>query len=172
MRKWLESAKGICYAPPLLVSVTSEDDTATGKWFRLGSLGNRTEGWCDWLLTHTFEQVAKPVSCPKSKAGPDFCQDWHCLRPPERAASVTPIIPIDLPTILRTCTTDPEHARFNLDPLYPEQKRLVWIFRVQNALIKDHNAIFEPITALLFMAMMQISGAIMSLAEDIDSNFE
>jgi hypothetical protein len=53
-----------------------------------------------------------------------------------------------------------------------DKGRAAWIFQVGRDLIANHNDIFNFRTALLILAMIQISGAAVSLAEDFERNFE
>jgi hypothetical protein len=59
-----------------------------------------------------------------------------------------------------------------LEPRFPGESRLAWLFEVPPELVAEHNDIFNPRSSLLFMALMQISGAVMSLAGDVVRNFE
>jgi hypothetical protein len=53
-----------------------------------------------------------------------------------------------------------------------EQSNLVWVFQVPPRISKDHSDIFNPRCSLLMLGLMQISGAVMSLAWDWKDNFE
>ena len=181
---------GVDYAPPLLVSVTSSADDYTGvTWRRAQALqqvitregfarmlfggydGLYTDGHDPALRTHDFTALSVAPQCPP-KPGPDYEQDWHCLRFPVPRSQPTPSFAIDLPEISRHAPGGPIHRRFQLEPRFPSERRLAWLFQVPPELVKEHNDIFNPRSILLFMALMQISGAVMSLAEDVDRNFE
>jgi hypothetical protein len=183
LRKRLTSP-GIDYAAPLLVSITSSADTATGSAWRLGrsidTLSSLfrpapyTDGHDPNLRTHDFIARGWPVSCKPLPGVPDFGQDWHCLRPPSPPMANAPGFSIDLPVVSRHTTGGPIHVRYDLQPLSSTQSssRLAWIFQVPPEIIPDHNDIFNTKSTLLMLAMMQISGAVVSLATDIGTNFE
>jgi hypothetical protein len=48
----------------------------------------------------------------------------------------------------------------------------MWIFQVPPEVIKDHNDIFNSKARSLILALIQISGAVASLAEDWAHSFE
>ena len=108
----------------------------------------------------------------QQKPGPDFGQEWHCLRFPVPRSQPTPSFAIDLPKISRHVPGGPIHHRYLLEPLRPGEGQLAWLFQVPPDLVGTHNDIFNPLSSLLFMALTQISGAVMSLATDIQLNFK
>ena len=169
-------ADDIHYSPPLLISLTSSSDSVTKIIWRIAHfprLWRRTDGHDSSLFTHTFEVAETKVSCePKNFL--DFGQNWHCLRAPIPAHKPTPIISIDLPTRERNGVADrPDHTRYQLTPLVDiEQAHLAWIFQVPPEIVSNHNDIFNSRSSTLMMALIQISGAVMSLAEDLRQNFE
>jgi hypothetical protein len=163
---------GVDYAPPLLVSVTWRFAQGLKRiLFDAGGYdGLYTDGHDPALRTHNFTALGIGPKC-EQKPGPDFGQEWHCLRFPVPRSRPTPSFAIDLPEILRHAPGGPIHRRYQLEPQFPSDRRLAWLFQMPPELVEDHN-IFNPRSSLLFMALMQISGAVMSLAEDVDRNFE
>ncbi|MCB0713766.1 MAG: hypothetical protein KDD67_15675 [Ignavibacteriae bacterium] len=163
------------YSPPMLISATSEADSATGQIWRLAqgiNFRRRTDGHDDSLFTHSLERTNHPCSC-KSIGGVDFGQDWHCLRPPYPSGMPTPSFAIDLPVRKRERDVEDQHERYELCPLGEgTSDHLAWVFQVPEEIINDHNDIFNFKSTLLVLALIQISGATMSLAEDWSRNFE
>ena len=105
----------------------------------------------------------------------DFGQAWHGLRKPQPPGVPTPTFLVDLPTGERHGPPESlTHDRYKLDPLRENTKspRLAWIFQLPGELSENHNDIFNFRMRLLVMALVQISGAVMSLAEDVQGNFE
>jgi hypothetical protein len=47
-----------------------------------------------------------------------------------------------------------------------------WVFQIPESIVKNHNDIFNPQSRLLIMALMQVSGSVMSLAIDWRDTFE
>lgn len=172
------SAEGIRYAPPLLVSLTSTADKATGRIWRFAQgwhFRRRTDGHDPTLFTHSFDMEDPEVSCPP-KGFIDFGQNWHCLRRPMPPETPTPSFAIDLPARNRRDLSDASeyrHARYRLMPLSDGASgHLAWIFQVSPEIIADHNDIFGFKSSSLILALIQISGATMSLAEEWERNFE
>lgn len=170
-------ASGISYSPPLLVSVTSTADIATGLYWPIGKgLSRRTDGHDDSLRTHHFMLNAPQSKCdPNPNVFKDFGQNWHCLRRPEPPAAATPVIPIDLPARERNGLEDRAvpHDRYTIAPRGDMgSAHLMWVFRVPPSLIKDHNDIFNSRARSLILGLIQISGAVASLAEDWEDSFE
>jgi hypothetical protein len=174
---------GVDYAAPLLVSITSSTDIDTGVRWRVARdirrlvvgadtyEGRYTDGHDPALRTHQLRSLAVGWGC-QQKSGPDYGQDWHCLRFPVPRSQSTPSFAIDLPEISRNKPEGPIHCRYQLEPRFPNERRLAWLFEVPHELVKEHNDIFNARSSLLFMALIQISGAVVSLAEDIGRNFE
>ena len=52
------------------------------------------------------------------------------------------------------------------------ERRLMWVFQVPREVIKDHNDIFNSTARSLILALIQISGAVASLAVDWGDSFE
>jgi pimeloyl-ACP methyl ester carboxylesterase len=169
----------ISYAPPLLVSLTSVADLATKVLWEAAHLWRRrTDGHDKSLLSHKFEFEKCGVPCVAWKAlkAVDYGQNWHCLHPPSKMnGEATPSFAIDLPTRQRQGEKDLDvpHDRFRLAPLGNSQDaNLAWVFQVPKEVIRNHNDIFNSQSSLLTMALIQISGAVMSLAVDWERNFE
>jgi hypothetical protein len=160
------------YAPPLLVSATSSADLATGiVWRAAKGFQHYTDGHDPNLRTHDLN-VLGLHQCPALTSGWDFRQDWACLRFPVPRSQPTPSFAIDLPSVSRSAPGGPIHTRYQLEPRFPGESRLAWLFEVPPELVPDHNDIFNGRSRLFFMALMQISGAVMSLAQDVNRNFE
>ena len=179
LTKTLE-VEGFSYAPPLLVSVTSSADRDTGFYWPLvawmiakpQSTGDYTDGHDPRRWTHSFTLFEANVRCD-ALPGKDFGQDWHCLRHPFPPQEPTPSFAIDLPMVSGKEVGGPIHARYRLTPLVRGGvKQLAWVFQVPMEVIRDHNDVFNARSNLLFMALTQISGAVMSLALDFGKNFE
>jgi hypothetical protein len=113
------------------------------------------------------------VSCPRREML-DFGQNWHCLRPPIPLQSPTPSFSIDLPVRERTGRQDvPDFVRYELATLRNDHERphLAWIFQVPREVVANHNDIFNSRCRELIIGLIQISGAVMNLAEDRRRNF-
>jgi len=169
-------SQGISYSPPVLISMTSTADDDTKIVWRIANIldpKHKTDGHDTSLFTHEFKCAnLNVVSQPKGFL--DYGQDWHSLRGPVPAQAATPSFFIDLPKWNRKNLADqPEHARNKLAPLAGfDTPHLAWIFQVPRGISKSHNDIFNYRARLLIMALIQISGAVMSLAEDFNQNFE
>ncbi|MEH2537200.1 MULTISPECIES: hypothetical protein [unclassified Bradyrhizobium] len=160
------------YQAPLFISATSEADWATKYAYRLGKWGRVTDGNSDALVTHQLMREPNGAYCPP-KPGTDFGQPWHCLREPsikpdnKRMNSVA----IDLPQ-----RNDPRshcHLRYHLAArLQHYEVDPFWFFKMPIDISAGHNDIFNERGSLLTMALMQVSGAIMSLSENYEENFE
>jgi hypothetical protein len=183
-KKSLDSPEhGIAYAPPLLISVTSEADKDTGiTWRRAQGLGRLisdmggyngqfTDGHDPQLQTHELMSLGIASQC-NPKLGQGFGQDWHCLRFPEPRSQATPSFTVDLPTTSHRARGGPVHERYVMRPKHSGLEKLAWLMQIPPKLVEDHNDIFNPVSSLLFLALVQISGAVMSLAKDIEDNFE
>jgi len=169
---------GIRYAAPLFVSMTSVADTDTRLVWRLAQgafVRRRTDGHDRSLFTHAVEQAPGRVTCtPKNFQ--DLGQEWHCLRPPRPREAAMPEFEIDLPGRKRHGEQDRDgtcHVRYQIRPLDRQgEPRLAWIFQVPRELITEHNDIFNFRSNLMILALMQISGAVVSVAEQWRSSFE
>lgn len=94
------------------------------------------------------------------------------MRFPEPRAPLdidAPYFDIDLPT---QPSDRFSHIRFRLAQTRACEASPCWAFHIPPQLVPDHNEISSARASLLSVAMMQISGAVMSLAEDITQNFE
>lgn len=169
------SAMGIRYSPPLLVSVTSTGDTDTkGMWRIAKGFRRKTDGHDGSLFTHRFKLKAPLVMCAPREFL-DLGQNWHCLRRPEPSTAATPVIPIDLPVREREGREDVAvpHDRYTIEPIGDMgSARLVWVFQVPPVLVKDHNDVFNSRARSLILGLVQISGAVASVAEDWERSFE
>ena len=168
----------ISYSPPLFISVTSTADNDTKITWRFAQLWNltrKTEGHDKSLLTHVFSKEIDHVSCQGIRNVPDFGQGFHCLRLKKPTHVATPRFAIDLPNRKRKDRTDfPDHARYSLQLINQNTANasLAWIFQVPPNIIEDHNDIYNFRSSLLIMAMIQLSGAVMSLAQEWKDTFE
>ena len=169
-------AGGIKYAPPLLISATSEADNDTKVLWRAANLPwicRRTDGHDPTLMTHTFRLERSASSCPP--LGPlDFGQAWHCVRGKFDQPALTPSLAIDLPTRDRIGDeSDLPFARYRLSPLGDRQRaETTWVFQLPEALVPDHNDIFNAKAREMMIGFMQISGAVMSLSQEWANTFE
>ena len=164
------------YNAPLLVSVTSATDTATRDWWPRARWGRLTDGHDPTLVTHSFRIPASlsGAPCLGVRGVPDFGQSWHCIHEPRPARAATPSIRVDLPTRERTDLNDRnvEHVQYELAPTRGEWTPcLQWVFQVPGEVIAEHNEIFQPTPRALMLALIQISGAVASLARDWDDTF-
>jgi len=177
------------YDAPLFVSLTSETDSDTRNWFRIASVllpkdqgvglrSERTEGHEDRLITHdlrlTWDTAVGDGQQCDPLAAPDRGQSWHCLREPVVDFSgALAQVSIDLPR--QVDPRDPCHDRYVLTrrAMHPAQQgEPFWIVRVPGAAIDGHGDIFNERAGLLTMAFVQLSGSIMSLAQDYGDTFE
>lgn len=180
LEKTASSSTGsIKFAPPIMMSVTSAGDTITRDVWRAAqlvfALGRKTDGHDASLFTHDFALTQAESVCNKQEDVRDFGQNWHCLRIPSPAIGMRPAIPVDLPTRDRQGVTEQQvpHARYTIAPRGDlNERRLMWVFQVPPEVIKDHNDIFNTKARSLILALIQISGAVASLAEDWGDSFE
>ena len=171
------TAERLRYAPPLLISATSVADWVTKYVWRLAQ-GHRfwwkTDGHDRSIFTHELIWTARRITCQR-RDFLDLGQNWHCLRPPSPPDAATPRIPIDLPVRERRDQDDDEvpHDRSTLIPLGDMNvAHPAWVFQVPSELIKDHNDIFNSRARSLILALIQIAGAVVSVAEDWPRSFE
>ena len=171
-------AGGICYSPPLLMSVTSTEDIITRDVWSLAKLGRKTDGNDSSLFTHTVKLDARDVTCSPLKildGTLDLGQNWHCLRRPLPPVAATPAIPIDLPRRERNGLDDlaVPHDRYTITPCGNiNEPHLMWTFQVPKAIIDGHNDIFNSGARSLVLALIQVSGAVASIAESWENSFE
>jgi len=100
----------------------------------------------------------------------NFDQSWHCLRDLVIQNDVLTTVALDLPQIKNA--KSPCHVRFRLEQVQQNYSRPHWVFQVPESVIKDHNDIFNAQARLLMMGLMQVSGAVMSLAKDWTDSIE
>jgi len=164
----------VSFAPPIIASATSKSDLATKiGWRFLQGIhwSRRTDGHDRTLLTHSLRRTAASPGClPHGQL--DHGQNWHCLRPPEPAHSPSPDFGIDLPERERLGVADIDvpHSRYTLACLdHDRGPHLSWIFPVPRTVMHGHNDIFNSRATSLILAIIQISGAVISLAKRWDS---
>jgi hypothetical protein len=167
------------YSPPILMSVTSQGDTATRDWWprakRLYGGSGRTDGHDTALFTHDFTKTVPASICRKLPGFRDFGQNWHCLRTPRPPVGAMPSISVDLPVRERTGPADDQvpHARYTLSPRGSgSAPSLLWVFQVPVDVIEEHNEIFTSKARSLTLALIQVSGAVASLAGEWAESFE
>jgi hypothetical protein len=168
------AAGAISYSPPLLMSVTSTGDTDTRDTWPRAKRGRKTDGNDSSLFTHNFVLDPRLAICNRGETV-DLGQNWHCLRIPQPAMAETPAIPIDLPVRERNGLedTDVPHARYMLSPIGGiDRSHLMWVFQVPPEVIKDHNDIFNSRARSLVLGLIQMSGAVASIAENWERSFE
>ena len=162
------------YPAPLIISATSEGDWVTGFPFWFATFGGRTAANIPEMLTHRLVGGQTGAICtpkPSDHLMVDYGQSWHCLREPDIDVGTLTRATIDLPQA--AAPRHPCHVRYNLEPIYAVYRRSpYWIFQVPSSIIKNHNDIFNAQSRLLIMGLMQLSGALMSLASDWPATFE
>lgn len=162
---------GICYDPPILISVTSSQDHATGRLWRFARPFHKTDGHNPDLFTHTFSELGI-ANCYARIQNIDFGQCWHCVRLPEPSITKSPNFSIDLPIGVRHKERPLMHMRYKLCSKTPDRGELAWIFQIPGNLCQDHNDIFNPQMSSLVLSLISISGAVMSLASEWTQTFE
>ncbi len=173
-QNWRKVAKApsgkICYNPPVMMSLTSVNDQATGRYWRFARPFHKTDGHNPDLFTHTFTELY-PAIC-NARGFIDFGQSWHCIGNPDPAVTESPNFTIDLPIGKRQKDEDIKHMRYELRSENFSKAELAWIFQIPRELCKDHNDIFNTQMGSLVLSLIQISGAVMSLANDWEQTFE
>ena len=168
-RKKLNLAE-MLYEPPLVISVTSIDDTANKRWLPTAKFVGldgfqKTAAFTPGMCTHEFKKVGQTKCLPAGLR--DFGQRWHCLNiDPGSRDEVTPTMLIALPDseVVRE-----SHTLYHLKPNENTAANLMWIVLVPDEIIDDHNDIFNPAAASLFLALFQISGSVVSINIDWES---
>jgi hypothetical protein len=166
-------APGVQYGAPLLVSLTSTRDWSTKfVWPASRLFLAKTDGHDQRLFTHVVkhEQDALP-HCQKREDVPDFGQPWHCLHVPQGEPGQQPVFHIDLPSGPRA-GDDGKHERWTIAPRDSTKRRIAWVFQVPKQISNGHGDIFDVRASALFLALLQISGAVVGLAGDFERNFE
>jgi len=142
--------------------------------WRIAKLGAKTDGHDESLVTHTFATTGQSVDCqPRGEV--DFGQTWPGLRVPEPFAVRTPRFDVDLPARERKGLDDrnPGHIRHRLTPVGDMNvANEVWVFQLPGEIVADHNDIFGYEATTLLLALMQVSGSVLSLASDWRDSFE
>lgn len=170
-RKVAEAPNGeIRYNPPVLLSLTSLKDFDTGRVWRFARPFHKTDGHNPDLFTHKFTKLHPAICNPRGVI--DFGQCWHCVRQPKPAIIESPNFFIDLPIGERHENGSLEHMRYELRSETPCKGELAWIFQIPGELCEDHNDIFNSKMGSLVLSLIQISGAVMSLANEWTQTFE
>ncbi|MEM1080955.1 MAG: hypothetical protein AAGH65_05170 [Pseudomonadota bacterium] len=153
------------YAPPVLISVTSEQDQATNWVWRAGHFFQKTstDGHDAQLATHDFVRSNDVADCAPS-GFPDFGQPWHCLHQQYRPEWITPLFRIDLPDHDRTSDQPLTHTAYELKAKQPDRPNPFWLFQVPGDIIEDHGDVFNFKAASFTLALIQISGVLASAA--------
>jgi hypothetical protein len=89
---------------------------------------------------------------------------------------------VDLPQrelLNQTPSAGAQHTRYQLTPILKKGRPAAagedhpfWVFQVPPEISADHNDIFNFRASLLILALMQISGAVVSLAQKLDDVFD
>jgi hypothetical protein len=138
------------------------------------NLDRKTDGNDDSRFTLVFLLEGQDVPCTpawRARLG----QNWHCLRKPHPSNVPTPVIPIDLPVRERNGVADlaVPHVRYAIAPNDSvENAHLMWIFQVPSEVIEDHSDVFNSRAPSLVLALIQISGALASIADRWENSFE
>jgi hypothetical protein len=131
---------------------------------------SKTDGNDDELINHRLAREGGAL-CPPIPRVRDFGQSWHCLRQPEIRGDEVVRMRIDLPK--EVDSRDPCHVRYRLERSSAASgDSLFWVFQVPSELIDGHGDIFNGRSSLLIMALIQISGATMSVHRSYDAMFE
>jgi hypothetical protein len=166
----------VSYAGPVLISATSSADKDTRVVWRAANIlypGRTTDGHDATLFTHSMIVGRPDVTCNPHNT-PDFGQNWHCLRLPEPPNSASPDFAVDLPTENRRGQGHmPAFNRYRLFPIAGhDTAQLTWVLQIPPEIVSEHNDIFNPRASSLLISLIQLSGGIMSLAQDWDTTFE
>ena len=186
MRKTFRTKGNVRFLAPLLISLTSTHDWATGKLWKLANPPLRkTDGHDSSLFTHAFGVEKASVECVAMGmdwAVRSFGQPWHCLCRPKPMGADWPTFHVDLPQRARLNedrSAGAQHTRYHLTPIVkngrpaaPGGDHPFWVFQVPREISADHNDIFNFRSSLLILALMQMSGAVVSLAKRLDDVFE
>jgi hypothetical protein len=186
VRKTFRSTGNVRFLAPLLISLTSTHDFDTRTLWRLANRpGRKTDGHDPSLFTHTFGVEKASVECVARGddwAVRSFDQPWHCLCRPKPAGADWPTFRVDLPQraqLNEGPSAGAQHTRYQLTPIVKKGRRAAegkdhpfWVFQVPPEISADHNDIFNFRASLLILALMQISGAVVSLAKTLDDVFE
>ena len=173
-------AKGgqVRYVAPIMISATARADWITRCVWRLANRFEKTDGHSDELRTHDLRECG-PAHCAPAPTERSFGQSWHCLRRPEPSSHEAPSFGIDLPAKpwLDSARDNlkRQHVRYYLNPRLKVSMGApssFWVFSLPWSLSKGHNDIFNYRSSLLVLALMQISGAAVSLAENWTDVFE
>lgn len=177
MRREATDSK-VRYMAPIVISATARADWITRYVWRLASWFEKTDGHSDELHTHDLRECG-PAHCAPGLARRSFGQAWHCLRCPEPISHETPTFRVDLPAKPTLDSTSGnrawQHVRYALKPRSESPGRArspFWVFLLPCSISHGHNDIFNYRSSLLVLALMQISGAAVSLAQTWSEVFE
>ncbi len=160
---------GILFRAPLFISASSKKDRATAILYPAWT-GGKTDGNDVELINYELARTGN-FKCEAIKGVPDNDQSWHCLRQPAITNDQVVSINIDLPQ-----AKDPRHechVRYQFARLAAKSDYVpFWVFQVPGELVEDHGDIFNGRARLLIMALVQLSGATMSVHENYGVMFE
>jgi len=173
--------EGMTFQPPLIISATSEGDSAVGIGLRVArTLAGKpgiSAGFAKDMHTHKMTVREKEADCPRASwvfdggSTPDFDQHWHQLSiDPNTRTHPNPTMLMALPNNRKVRES---HTGYAITPNPPHdgpedrgQSTPLWIFQVPDEVIGDHVDIFNFKAASMFLAMAQMSGAVASLNYD------
>lgn len=150
------------YNPPLLISTTSVDDSATNWIWRAGHFFQKpsTDGHDPKIATHSFVKTPISTDCPAF--GPiDFGLPWHCIHK-DLAQVPTPRFRIDLPDHDRSTDDKLTHTAYDLIPMDQDKASPFWLFQTPSEIVADHNDIFNYRAASFVLALIQVSAVLAS----------
>jgi hypothetical protein len=161
------------FEAPLFISASSKNDYATTWLFWAAKLGRKvTDGNDDDLINYRLAP-AGAYRCPPIPGLRDFKQSWHCLRPPAIRSGRMAEISIDLPQAGHERERDECHLRYRMENTAGTGAYApLWVFQVPGELIEEHGDIFNGRSNLLMMALIQVSGATMSVFNSYPGMFE
>ena len=160
------------YNPPLLISTTSSQDSATNWIWRAGHFFQKssTDGHDPTLATHTLVKSFALADCAPASTN-DFGQPWHCLHK-DVAPDPTPRFRIDLPDHDRSTGETLTHTAYDLIPKHPATASPFWLFQIPGEVVADHSDIFNYRAASFVLALIQASAVLASAgSEGWASNF-
>ncbi len=163
---------GKLHRAPLLISVASESDKATRFLFVLGKW-KKTSANTKRALTHKLQRETEGALCTARKLAhqaKDYDQSWHCLRRPKIEGDLLTTMSVDLPQ--ESLPRAPCHVRYTLGRMAGVEYLPFWVFKVPDGVMSSHGDIFNERSRSFLMALMQMSGATMSLARDYEDTYE
>ncbi len=164
------SSGSVQYDPPMLISVTSKADTDTSWKWEFMKRG-KTDGHNPALASHSFKKHDDQSGrCDPLPGVPNFGQPWHCIEGPHAPFGPSPSFVFKLPTMWPK-DGEYKHRAYELKAKDASKSHPFWIFQVPKGVIKDHGDIFNYQAASLTLALIQISGALASVAQDWEDSF-